>query len=236
MFSSAKMSTQPSGHLSGFLHEYPCIPSNAHSLTNHRSPNNPVLPHTHIYLVYSHWILVPAMSRSTVTSETVSSEMCYSTWVRALHVERGWRCAMRPVSPKYTDTSKMPPQCSWNLVPITVSAALSLGMGPGRTPQSFSGHNCMHFQEVLTLLPDTTLSSPSSLKETPWRASDWKLSAHESQWKAPHSKEASLSNLHPQPFSASFHYRCTLKHSLQNTEAPKHNSWLKSKVISQPSV
>lgn len=58
---------------------------------------------------------------------------------------------------KYQYISKMPLQCSWNLLDITVSAALSLVVGSDR-------HNFIHFQKSLVSLPDTSLT-PRSLKD-----------------------------------------------------------------------
>lgn len=59
---------------------------------------------------------------------------------------------------KYQYLSKMPLQCSWNLLDITVSAALSLVVGPDRTPQDTI---LFFFKKSLVSLPDTSLPPPS---------------------------------------------------------------------------
>lgn len=118
-----------------------------------------MLHHTRI-AVYSCWIFVPTMSSPTETSGTVSTERYYSTWVRTLQSERGWRSAMKPnpsISPKGHITAS-PTLEIWLTSP---SAALPLGVGLGRMPQSFLGHNFILFQEVpwrdvARYLPSTT--------------------------------------------------------------------------------
>lgn len=65
-----------------------------------------------------------------------------------------WERAKMCNETKYHYISKMPLQCSWNLLDLTVSAALSLVVESDR-------HNFIHFQKSPVSLPDTSLPPPS---------------------------------------------------------------------------
>lgn len=88
------------------------------------------------------------MSSPAVTSGTISSERYYSTWIRTWHLREGEDVQWDQTPVCLQKDRSLPLWYSWNLVDVTVWAALCLDVGPDRMPQSFSRHNFILFQVV----------------------------------------------------------------------------------------
>lgn len=98
------------------------IPSTAHGLAHHRTQLG-MLHYTQI-AVYSCPVLVSTMSSPTECSGTISTERNCLIWVRALQLERGWRCAMKPYISTSLKGHIVASPALLDLVEVTVSRSL----------------------------------------------------------------------------------------------------------------